>query len=99
MSGNGTADFTANTPITGGLWDVGFTVDLNDSLANAGMSGTITKAVFRFDNSLTATADNDNSIAFIKKKQIDGVKIMIPEPSGVLTLLVGLVGLLVRRRR
>ena len=99
VSGNGTADFTANTPITGGLWDVGFTVDLNNTLANAGMSGTITKAVFRFDNSLTATAENDNSIAFIKKKQIGGVRIMVPEPSGVLTLLIGLMGLLVRGRR
>ena len=99
VNGNGTAEFTENTPMTGGLWEVDFTVDLNSSLADAGMSGTITKAVFRFDNTLTANAANENSIASIKKKQIGGVRVMVPEPSGVLTLLGGLVGLLVRRRR
>jgi hypothetical protein len=99
VSGSGSADFSASTPMAGGLWDIDFTVDLNDSLADAGMSGTITKAIFRFDNSLTSTAADANSIAFIKKKQIGGVRVMVPEPSGVVTLLVGLMGLLGYRRR
>lgn len=99
VSGNGTADFSANTPITGGLWDIDFTVDLNNSLAEAGVDGTITKAIFRFDNSLTATAADASSIAFIKKKQIGGVKVMVPEPSTMLTLLMGLIGLFGCRRR
>ncbi len=99
VSGRGTADFSASNPITGGLWDIDFTVDLNDSLANAGMSGTITKATFRFDNTLTTTAADENSIAFIKKKQIGGVRVMVPEPSGVAILLTGLLGLLGYRRR
>lgn len=99
VSGSGSTSFQSTTNTSGGLWDIGFNVDLNASLADAGMSGTVTKVKFTFDNTLTASADDASSVAFIKKKQFGGVQISVPEPAGIFTGLIGMVGLLGLRRR
>jgi len=99
ISGSGTTDFMSSTAGTGSLWSLDFSLDLAAKLVGAGMTGTITKANFKFDNTLTATAADDLSVAFIKKKQIGGVRITVPEPAGLFSALIGLVGLLGFRRR
>lgn len=99
ISGSGSTMFTTSTPGTGELWDLGFHVDLDAVLAGEGMTGGVTKASFRFDNSLVADAADDLSVAFIKKKQLGGVQVMVPEPAGLLSACFGLLGLLGLRRR
>jgi hypothetical protein len=99
ISGMGTDGFTTSDVGTGDLWQINIDVDLSASLADAGMSGTVTKAKFSFDNTLVATASNAESIAFIKKKQIGGVRVMVPEPTSIFSAVLGLLGMLGLRRR
>lgn len=99
VSGNGTTDFASSSTGAGQLWDLAFNIDLNAGLADAGLSGTVTKVSFKFDNSLTATADDSNSVAFIKKKQFGGVQISVPEPAGIFSAFFGLLRLVGIRRR
>lgn len=99
VSGSGTTSFESTSNGSGQIWDLSFNIDLNAGLAEAGLSGTITKVGFNFDNSLTATADDSSSVAFIKKKQFGGVQISVPEPTGIFSALVGLLGLAGIRRR
>ena len=98
VSGNGTTSFSSTSPGSGQLWELDFDIDLNASLASAGQGGTITKVNFKFDNTLSAMADDASSAAFIKKKQFGGVQISVPEPAGFLSAIIGLLGL-VRVRR
>ena len=72
-------------------------INLAAELTEAGGDGAITKINLRFDNSLTARAGDASSVAFIKKKQVDGLTV-VPEPSSCLVMLIGLGTLLCRRR-
>lgn len=60
--------------------------------------GDITKARVSLDNQLLAISE-DGSVAFVDKKNIDGVVITIPEPSMVAVLGLGGLALLGRRRQ
>ncbi len=97
INGNGQSDFSANVAATGELWALGFDINLAAELTEAGGDGAITKINLRFDNSLTANAADASSVAFIKKKQVDGLTV-VPEPSSCLVMLIGLGTLLCRRR-
>lgn len=108
ISGSGQTSFTTSATATGGLWALDFSLDIDQQLTNAEVSlgdlGVgVTKINLRFDNSLTATADNGTSVAFIKKKQVHGLDVgsteLIPEPSSAITLMLGLFGLALRRRK
>ncbi len=85
----------------GVIWTGSVSVDLNDVLSDNGIPFVtgVTKAIVRIDNTLVAISQ-DGGIAFIQKKQFEGVTITIetvPEPT---TLgLLGLGGLFMLRRR
>jgi hypothetical protein len=106
--GDGQESFSATMNGTGQLWELSFNIDFAQELTLAEMTlgelGTnVTKIDLIFDNSLTATANNASSVAFIKKKQTAGVTVgtteYVPEPSSALTLALALMGLVVRRRK
>ena len=108
ISGSGQTSFSTSAATTGGLWNLDFSLDIDEQLtlaeATLGSIGTgVTKINLRFDNNLTATADNGSSVAFIKKKQIHGLDVgtteLVPEPNSAVTLVVGLMGLAMRRRK
>ncbi len=105
ISGNGNGSFNTSTAGTGELWSLGFNIDLAAELAAAEAAAgqdfgdRITMVNFRFDNTLTATAADALSIAFIKKKQTSGIRITVPEPSTFLPLLLMSSALLARFRR
>lgn len=99
--------FSSTSPGAGQLWEVSFAIDVEQLLADEegslGEIGTsITKMNLRFDNSLTAEAHDASSIAFVKKKQIQGLSVgsteFVPEPTSIFSLLVGLVCLAIRRK-
>jgi hypothetical protein len=103
--GSGQADFISTTEGTGEIWRVDFGLDLAIELATAeetrGEIGThVTKMNLRFDNSLSAEADDDQSVAFIKKKQIEGLHVHtepVPEPASLAMLVIGVCSLIWRR--
>ena len=105
ISGNGQSDFSTMTAGTGQIWRLEFGIDLAAELAAAEQTDgeigtTINKVNLRFNNVLTATANSQTSVAFIKKKQIEGLAVntSVPEPSSFLVLLIGLGSLLCRQR-
>ena len=87
MTGSDVVRFEA-FPDSAGDWGLAFTADIPDGA---------TKVRFEFDNRLTARAVDADSLAFIAKKQIPGIRITVPEPSAAALLCLGLLGL--RRRR
>ena len=95
ISGSGSANFSSTDIGSGQLWSIDFSVDLAAEKGDVG--DRITKVGFRFDNTLTAQAA-DGEIAFIKKKQTGGIRVMVPEPSSICLLLVSLAGLVLRLR-
>ena len=106
ISGSGQTSFSTSSATTGGLWSLDFNIDIDQQLAFAENSlgeigAGVTKVNLRFDNSLTATADNGSSVAFIKKKQLGGLDVgtveLVPEPSSAIALMLGLFGLALRR--
>jgi hypothetical protein len=73
-----------------GLWELTFDIDIPDGA---------TQIRFAFENRVTANAASDLSAAFIAKKRVEGIEIMVvPEPSGALLLLMGLLTVAMRRR-
>ena len=75
-------------------------IDVGQILADNGKTGFATKVELKFDNSITAFADQD-SIAFLKKKEIGGIVITpnIPEPCSAILAGLAAVGLAMMRRR
>ena len=98
---NGVFSLTNPGPTTGGLWSGDLTIDVEQLLIDEGVSFVVgaTKAIVAMDNTMTAYADVGHS-AFIAKKDVGGFSITVtPEPSTVGLLLVGLVGMALRKRR
>ncbi len=71
-------------------------IDIAQILADAGVSGNVTKLEFAMDNTLS-TASVEGTSAFIAKKDADGVVITIPEPGSLALVAAG--SLLIARRR
>ena len=90
-------DYELGTDPNSSAWNGFVDVDVAGFLSGEGVAGNATKVEFTLDNTLLVSAGGGGS-ALIKKKDFDGLVINIPEPSGGLLLIVGLLGL-VRRRR
>lgn len=107
ITGSGQTSFVAGVSGTGIIWGLDFDINIDHQLtiaeATMGEIGTgVTKLNLRFDNSLTATANNASSVAFIKKKQVGGITVntheLVPEPNSLGMILLGLAGLMIKRR-
>lgn len=72
QTGSGIETFEDSaSPNVSGLWEISFSIPMP--------AGT-TKVRFEYDNRLTAEASVNLSTAYIAKKLIDGVIIVVPEP-------------------
>lgn len=82
------------------IWDGSVLIDLDAFLADHSVDGYVTKALLKWDNTLTAFADAQSG-AFIKKKIVNGVVITtnIPEPTTCLLAVAGLLACVSVRRR
>ena len=79
-SGNGSVMFDANANDSG-IWQLMFEDEIPQ--------GT-TKLRFEFDNRLRGFAPDNLSSAIIAKKQIPGIKVLVPEPASLALTLLGL---------
>lgn len=84
------------------IWTASVSIDLSGDLAALGIDflGGATKANVSLDNTLLAISQH-GSVAFIQKKQFDGVGIIvttIPEPMTLSMLALGTLALIRRRR-
>lgn len=82
---------------TGIIWNGNLTLDITAILAAEMVDGHATKIEFALDNTLSVAAADGGS-AFIAKKD-SGVKVMIPEPSSLSLLGLGLLMALRSLRR
>lgn len=85
------------------IWEGDAFIDVADYLASNNIEGFATKVRLRFDNTLTAAADQLSN-AFIKKKEIGGVIItvetnVIPEPSSAVIASLAVLGAAFGMRR
>ncbi|MEZ4291638.1 MAG: PEP-CTERM sorting domain-containing protein [Myxococcota bacterium] len=83
-----------------GAWTGNLTLDLDAIIAAAGASGQATRVTLNINNTLTAFAGG-NALAFIEKKDFDGLAVtVVPEPGTAILFGLGLAGLAsVRRSR
>lgn len=79
-----------------GLWSGSLNFDVSALLAANGISGQATRIQVGLDNQLIASSVN-GTVAFIKKKDQDGVTITVPAPGAF--ALLGLGGIVAGRRR
>jgi hypothetical protein len=84
----------------GVIWQGQAELDITAALAQAGIHGKATKVDLSIDNSLFAMSET-SSVAYIKKKQLEGVTItaVVPEPSSFALLGFGALSLMAYSRR
>jgi hypothetical protein len=90
----------AGGPVTGQLWNGLLNLNVTAVLASRGITGHATLVALTMDNTLT-TSSELNTQAFIAKKAA-GLSVtpeIIPEPSTVMLVGIGLIGLLAVSRR
>jgi hypothetical protein len=77
------------------IWQGGIEINLDAILAVTGISGKATRVDVTLDNQLI-TMSEAGTISYIKKKEADGVSItaIVPEPSSLVLLIVGVFGIL-----
>lgn len=109
--GNVSDQWSQTSGASGDQWSLSTSIDLSPGalLTYCDGSGTyeipaegITKVNFEFDNTLTSLGNAANSSAFIAKKDTGGVMIdvhKVPEPSSFALVMLGGMGLVLRRRR
>ena len=97
---NNSGQFETNDEGTGThIWTGALNIDLDQILADAGVSGQATLVELNLNNTLIAFAESGAS-ARIEKKDIDGLAItVVPEPGTAILMGLGLIGLTVSGRR
>lgn len=101
FSGGGNYSLPANVG-TGVIWSGTANININAVLAAAGISGQATRIQYTMDNSLLAISGGAGDLAFIKKKDVGGVTLTVPEPSSVVLAsmaCMGAIALLLRRAK
>jgi hypothetical protein len=99
FTGGGNYSLPANAG-TGVIWSGAATINVNAVLAAAGISGQATRIQYTMDNSLLTITGGAGDLAFIKKKDVGGVTLTVPEPSSlVLTAMACLGGMAMLIRR
>ncbi len=91
--------YLPDDPGIGVIWQGSVVVDVDAMLADAGRAGEkALKVDLSLDNTLVAVSEA-GTLAYIKKKQAEGITIttVVPEPTAMGLLLLG--SLLLRRRR
>lgn len=78
------------------IWGGGATINIAAIAAANGITGIVTGANVALDNTLVAISQNGTT-AFIKKKELNGVTIIVPTPGAA--ALLGIGGILAGRRR
>lgn len=100
MNFSSSGDFSTTTDGSGThLWTGFLGLDIDQLIADAGLTGNATLVEVSLSNTLTAFAESGAS-ARIEKKDIDGLAIkVIPEPGTSLLMGLGLAGLAYGGRR
>jgi hypothetical protein len=80
-------------------WTGSASIDIAGALAAANIDGKATRVTYSMDNALFASSE-PGTVAFIKKKTVDGLSItvIVPEPT-TLAAIAGLGALALRRRK
>lgn len=101
LSFTGGGNYQYSNPTFGSVtqnWNGSLTVDVDQLIILAGLTGHATRVDFSMDNSLTAFAQSGAS-ARIQKKDVDGLTVtVVPEPTTGLLMALGLAGLAAIRR-
>jgi hypothetical protein len=86
-------------PGVGVIWSGSATINIAAALAANNVSGKATKVTYSMDNALYAQSE-PGTVAFIKKKTLDGLSItvVVPEPA-TFTAIAGVSALALRRRK
>ncbi len=86
------------TGTTSAAWIGGLSIDLDAIIIGAGQTGQATRVTLNINNTLTAFAGGA-AIAFIEKKDFDGLAVtVVPEPGTAILMGLGLAGLASIRR-
>lgn len=79
------------------LWTGAVSLDIQGALQSLGLGGSATKVLVTFDNTLIAQSEEASDAFIAKKRQITVTAHVVPEPSTIALILVGLAGLGVLR--
>ena len=81
------------------IWNGALSVDVDQLIILAGLTGRATLVDFSMDNVLTAFASGVGATARIQKKDVDGLTVtVVPEPATGVLMALGLIGLSAFRR-
>ena len=75
------------------LWTGAVTLDVQAAIQSAGLSGSATKVLVTFDNTLIAQSEEATDAFIAKKRQITITTHDVPEPGTITLILLGIAGL------
>ena len=98
------AGTTTYVPDADGIWDLttdpgtsiwtgSVSMDIHGALQSLGLSGSATKVLLTFDNTLIAQSEEGTNAFIAKKRQITVTTSEVPEPGTITLILLGLASL------